>query len=1107
MMSRLVWILSWAWLISPLWTQPLSDGVFVLTDLTARWHTGVVSDALSPSMVRSIQSGGVSRQGALLHPTQRPARIVFRLDLPRVDTGDRLVLTAWAGVDDNARRDDPQHPHDGVRVSLKVEDKNLASVECVDPGWQPLSADLTPFAGRTVSMAFEVDGLGNTNYDWAYVAEARVLRLRERFSTPARSPLPPEGVLEVRGTPGDWFELSAPQQKPIRAVIPESGVLWIAYAFHGARHATLTELQRESAARVYRFQPRLRFAGVYTRRALYAPNETAECVAVIENAGQGTWDGRVQVSVQALQDARLAGVPDGSELLLPPGARHIVQFRVRLGAQPRLGVMLRSPGGNDGVIFSPTVSALPDGVPNEGSFVRQFGAAWVIQNEVLRLVLTPAFPKGYAARLYGKHADGWTLLATTPALAEAVLNAENAPPKPAVFLPESITPNGSQLSLVLQGTVGLVGRATLGYRLEGNRLECTARLTSIVDAHLYRFRFPDWRVGDGSFGERKDEALFPGLEYLLDEEPSSDTRFAAPPYHLRLSPHPYKITVPVMAVRWRNWLVSMTWNPESGWSGVLRAPNPLFASPNHFEWGAHHRFALWVPTIPKWADENTGQAREPFRLLKNDSVLLSATLVVRNDAGDVIQAVADYLRTTGMPQPPAPQRTDLQALALTVQGLLNNYDANQKAWRHTNTGPTFYDPQVALPLWVLGHRLYPEDSRRRVALQQVREAVSAQPRGNIGLELAFYVGGLPSVLQNWDEAIESVRKAQRSDGAWSWNPETPRHAIFGKAGDTSSGWTGQHAVRVGQHARITLNPASREALMRALNFLMRQRRPEGAQTWELPLHVPDLLAAPYAVNAFLDAYQLTGESRYREWAERWALRGVPFVYLWSAPDRPIMRGATIPVFGVTWLYQQPWFGVAVQWNGLVYAQALYRLAEHASEPSFDWRRLADAITLCAVQQQEWVSERYPAHEGMYPDAFSIVKGTEEYHWNLNPRLVAPCIAQRLRFAIEPQTIIVRREARLVACTAPGLQSARWEDAQLVMEVSPPVSGLPALYVYVAGLESVDTVRLNGRPLSSVSDMDQYLWEIGELASGWQRHQGGLIIRVANPPDRFTLEVE
>lgn len=305
---------------------------------------------------------------------------------------------------------------------------------------------------------------------------------------------------------------------------------------------------------------------------------------------------------------------------------------------------------------------------------------------------------------------------------------------------------------------------------------------------------------------------------------------------------------------------------------------------------------------------------------------------------------------------------------------------------------------------MLGHRLLPEESRRRLAFQQVQEAVSAQARSAIGLELAFYIGGLPSVFDGWEATLEAVRKAQRSDGTWAWKPETPRHTVFGKEGDTSSGWTGERSAQVGTHARITLNPASQEALLRVLRYLMRQQRPEGAQTRELPLHMPDLLAVPYVIHAFLDAYLINGERRYLELAERWALRGVPFVYLWSAPDRPIMRGATIPAFGVTWLNLQPWFGVAVQWSGLVYARALYRLAQATETAEFNWRQLADPITLCAVQQQEWVSERYPA--GMYPDAFSVVKGAEEYHWNLNPRLLAPCIAQRLRFEIEPRTPIV-----------------------------------------------------------------------------------------------------
>lgn len=1106
-MRSLVRLLGWLSLTLPLCAQPFSDGVFVLKDLTADWQTGEVSDTLAPTVVRTVRSGGVAMRGGFLHPTQKPARIAFTLTLPKADPGDKLVVGAWVGVDDHAQRDDRKNPHDGVRARLLVDSQRLMQVDCVSAGWQPLSADLTPFAGKTVRLVFEVDPLGNTNYDWAYIAEARVLRLRERFAESVHSQIPSEGVLEVRGMPGDTFQLDTFDSPSIRITIPEGGAIWVRYAFPKARFAKIIGLQAGSFARVYRLQARLRLKSLNTRRAVHAPGEVAECIAVIENAGQGSWHGPVEVRFQPLRDASIVEAPKGGEVWLPPGGEHSLRFRVRVGVRPQFALTIRSSRGSDGMVFSPVVSRMPSGVQNDGNFVRQFGDSWVLQNESLRLVLSPAFPQGYTAHLFHRFEEGWVLIATTPTLAEAVLNAENAPPKPAWFVPESVSPSDGSLTLVLNGAMGLVGRATISYRLVGNRVECTARLTSTRDAHLYRFLFPDWRVGDGSFGERKDEALFPGLEYLLDEEPSSDSRVAEPPCDVRFSPHPYKVTVPLMAVRWRNWLVTMVWNPEGGWSGVLRAPNALFASPNRFEGGDHHRFALWVPTIPRWADENSLIAREPFRLIRNDSVLLSATLSVRTDADDVAQAIANYLLERGMPTPPAPQRTDLQALGLTVQGILNSYDSQAKAWRHTNTGPTFYDPQVALALWVLGHRLYPEDTRRRLAIQQVQEAVNAQARENIGLELAFYVGGLPRMLDAWDSVIASLRKAQRNDGTWGWQPETPRHEVLGKPGETSNGWTGEHGARIGKHALMTRNPASQESLLHAVRYLMRQRRPEGAQTWELPLHVPDLLAVPYALHTLLDAYLLTGEARYLEQAERWALRGVPFVYLWNAPDRPIMRGATIPVYGVTWLSQQPWFGVAVQWNGLVYANALYRLTQVIENPRFEWRRLADTITLCAVQQQEWVLGRYPANEGMYPDAFSIVNGTEEYHWNLNPRLLAPCIAQRLRFAIEPKILIARYGTHKIACTAPGLQSAQVEDSRLNLYIVPPVSGLPAVYLYIAGIENTRSIQVNGERIGLVEDMDRYLWQLDPARSGWQVYKDGLLVRVLNPADTLTVRIE
>jgi len=63
-------------------------------------------------------------------------------------------------------------------------------------------------------------------------------------------------------------------------------------------------------------------------------------------------------------------------------------------------------------------------------------------------------------------------------------------------------------------------------------------------------------------------------------------------------------------------------------------------------------------------------------------------------------------------------------------------------------------------------------------------------------------------------------------------------------------------------ALITGSQEAAEAGLRAIAYLDGQKRPEGAQTWELPLHVPDVLAAAHAVRCCVAAYRFTGDKRY-----------------------------------------------------------------------------------------------------------------------------------------------------------------------------------------------------------------------------------------------------
>jgi hypothetical protein len=167
------------------------------------------------------------------------------------------------------------------------------------------------------------------------------------------------------------------------------------------------------------------------------------------------------------------------------------------------------------------------------------------------------------------------------------------------------------------------------------------------------------------------------------------------------------------------------------------------------------------------------------------------------------------------------------------------------------------------------------------------------------------------------------------------------------------------------------------------------------------------------VQAYTMGYQLSGETRFLEEARYWAWTGVPFIYLVAPTEQPTGLYATIPVFGATQWKAPVWLGLPVQWCGLVYADALYRLVRE--DPRGPWKRIADGITASGIQQT-W-PQNDSDFQGLLPDSF-VLREQKRNGPAINPATVEACAAQYL----DPIPVYDFRAFRLngLLVHAPGL---------------------------------------------------------------------------------------
>jgi len=475
-------------------------------------------------------------------------------------------------------------------------------------------------------------------------------------------------------------------------------------------------------------------------------------------------------------------------------------------------------------------------------------------------------------------------------------------------------------------------------------------------------------AGMGTFGPTKSQALFAGLEYLSDEASSSEADISTPE-HVRRVPYPVKVTFPLMAISAEGRYVGLIWEPSEWAAPVFDSPDGIFRS------GAHV-MGLTGPAVGENRFENALLAHTPIKLAANEPI--TARLWIIGGQGETaVPAVQAYVDLKGLPAVPQFEGGLQSAARLFSRGWVYSNIRQGGLFRHAVWNDRFGAvpaPDAAMFMDWLAVSLSEADVELIAELHMaVDHALTSIPQsrhmdGGVShvrppaAPLLF--GDVEAFVQRRYDAAMDLLKQFDPDGVKAYRPG---EIDYGSTHFTNhaNGYGAANLVSILESATLSADPELIESALELLDkqtLLYANTVPRGAQTWEIPLHTPDILASGRLAKAYILGHIISGRRDLLEQACYWAWTGVPFVYLVNPTEGRIGPYATIPVYGAT-NWKGSWFGRPVQWCGLVYASSLHMLSRY--DPDGPWLQIAKGITASGLQMT-WPPED-PGRVGLLPD--------------------------------------------------------------------------------------------------------------------------------------------
>lgn len=540
----------------------------------------------------------------------------------------------------------------------------------------------------------------------------------------------------------------------------------------------------------------------------------------------------------------------------------------------------------------------------------------------------------------------------------------------------------------------LAGEVTITLAADAPLLLVKHRLEATANYYARYIRGPWLRIGEGDFGIAKDDAILPGVEWLIGDEWSSGSDWFKDPWAMKWAPHPNKVAIPLMALSHDGTGIGLAWNPRqtsTRWFNYRsHHPQPVFAAPNFIDRMNNSLMGLMVPDCTIEGHENEVTAEQPLELRIGQRIDFDSEIWVSE--GDSMQVVLDWVARHGLPDPGAPK----WPLEETLDRIANAYNTN--FW-HEGQGfgvkQSHGAPRRSVPAIV---DRYMADHPDAEVTKQLRAKVDWCRAEDKPAEPPTPERQREGQLKRGREILSH----QREDGSFPFDPEGQHYRKddflvarsfiepMGLAGDTALDLCVTPVGQLLDLAKATGEETFREGARKALEHCMDMKRPEAGDFWETPLHAPNLFAAGHAAIAYYKGYQAFGDERYKEKAIYWIRTILPFTHLWEPAEIAMLYNTKPCLCSSDWYFAN-WVRDHVQWEVLsVFStSAAEGIRWDKIDPEVDWQRFHRGVTTAAIRwmndhrDDNWRPHNLPdtyeaykqgAFDHCFPDTFNSTTG-------------------------------------------------------------------------------------------------------------------------------------